>query len=309
VTAGASAAAPAARPIRWRQIGVFVLLSVVWGSTWLIIRDQLGTVAPGWSVTYRFVLATAAMFALAAVRGEALGLDRSGHWMALAIGPAQFAINFQLVYRAEAHLTSGVVAVLFALLFVPNALLGRAFLGQRLTRGFLAGSAIALAGIAMLLLHEARIAPAEGKVALGVALTLVAVLTVSVANVLQGAPAARKQSVFTLTAWAMLWGAVANAALAWLAAGPPTFDPRPGYVAGFAYLAIVGSVVTFPLYFALIRDWGAGRAGYVNVVVPLVAMLLSTLFEGYRWTLLAAGGGALALAGLAIAINARSPSR
>lgn len=286
----------------------FLLTSLIWGSTWLVIRDQLGTVPPGWSVAYRFILAAAAMFALTALRREPLTLDRTGHLFALAIGPAQFAINFQFVYRAEAHLTSGVVAVLFALLFVPNALLARAFLAQRISPQFLLGSAIAIAGIALLLLHEMAATPEAGKVLLGVGLTLCGVFSVSFANVAQAAPGARRQPVFTLTAWAMLWGAVANVILALVLAGPPVFDVRPSYTAGFTYLALVGSVVTFPLYFTLIRELGAGRAGYVNVLIPIVAMALSTLFEGYRWTTLATAGAVVTVAGLLIAVSARKPS-
>ena len=92
---------------------------------------------------------------------------------------------------------------------------------------------------------------------------------------------------------------------AWVTAGPPQWEPRLGYFAGIAYLALIGSVATFPLYFNLIRELGPGRAAYNGVAVPVVAMGLSTLFEGYRWTLLAAGGGALALAGLIVALRAR----
>ena len=83
------------------------------------------------------------------------------------------------------------------------------------------------------------------------------------------------------------------------------FDPRPSYLGGIVYLALAGSVVTFPLYFQLIRDWGAGRAAYNGVAVPVVAMALSTLFEGYRWGALAIGGAVLAMAGLLIALSGR----
>ena len=150
--------APVPHAPRWRPRVVvpFVLLSLIWGSTWLVIRDQLGTVPPGWSVTWRFALATLAMFALARWRGNPLRLDRHGQLMAFLIGAPQFALNFQLVYRAEQHLTSGVVAIIFTLLFAYNAVLSWVFLGRRLEARFLAGSAIAIVGIALLLLNETR---------------------------------------------------------------------------------------------------------------------------------------------------------
>ena len=287
----------------------FALVTLIWGSTWLVIRDQVGSVPPGWSVVWRFVLAGAAMFALAAARGEALRPTRAMGPLIVAMGLFQFSANFQFVYAAERYLTSGIVAVMFAFLMVPNALLGRIFVGQPVGRGFLAGSAVALAGVGLLLLHEYRIAPLDGKVGLGVLLTIGGILGASIANVVQASEAARRAPMLTVLAWAMLFGAAFDAVLSWLLYGPPRFEPRWGYVAGIAYLALFGSVVTFPLYFNLVRALGPGRAAYNSVLVPIIAMLLSTLFEGYRWTALAVVGSAVALTGLVIALRARSPSR
>ena len=292
-----------------RNVAGFLLVTVIWGSTWLVIKDQVGTVAPGWSVTWRFALGACAMFAFAAWRKEPLTLNREGMKLAAIVGLTQFMLNFQFVYSAEVHMTSGIVAVIYALLLVPNALLGRIFLKQPITIGFVIGSAIAIVGIAMLLVHEYRMAPPEGQVALGIGLTLCGIAAASVANVLQASQAARQQPMLALLAWGMLVGSIGDAAFAWASAGPPQFDLRAGYVGGIFYLAVIGSVVTFPIYFRLIRDLGPGRAAYNGVLVPIVAMLLSTLFEGYRWSLLAAGGGVLALAGLIVALSARNPSR
>jgi drug/metabolite transporter (DMT)-like permease len=287
----------------------FALVTLIWGSTWFVIRDQLGSVPPGWSVVWRFVLAGGAMLALAAMRGAPLKPTRAMMPVVAGMALFQFVANFQFVYAAEQHLTSGIVAVLFAFLVVPNALLGRVFVGQPVSRGFLAGSAVALAGVALLLLHEYRVAPPGGKVLLGVALTLGGILGASIANVIQASRTAREQPMLTMLAWAMLLGAALDAAISAALYGPPQFEPRWSYAAGIAYLALMGSVVTFPLYFGLVRALGPGRAAYNSVLVPIVAMLLSTLFEGYRWTALAVAGSAVALAGLVIALRARSPSR
>src|SRR5205085_6096863 len=110
-------------------------------------------------------------------------------------GLFQFCLNFNFVYRAESHLTSGIVAVLFGLLMLPNAALARIFLGQAITRRFLLGSAIGLGGIALLLVNEARHAPAGGAVALGVELALGGLLLASDANVMQATVRARRQSL------------------------------------------------------------------------------------------------------------------
>jgi drug/metabolite transporter (DMT)-like permease len=84
---------------------------------------------------------------------------------------------------------------------------------------------------------------------------------------------------------------------------------RPAYLGGVLYLSIIGTVVTFPLYFRLIRDIGPGKAAYTGVVIPVVAMLLSTIFEGYAWSTLALVGSALAMLGLVVAMQAPKPDR
>ena len=164
---------------------------------------------------------------------------------------------------------------------------------------------IAMAGIALLMLHEFRIAPVGGSVLLGLILTFAAILCASIANVLQSGQTAREQSVVVLLAWAMLIGAVSNAAYAWATQGPPVIDWSARYLLGVGYLGLVGSVLTFPLYSILLRDWGPGRAAYNGVLIPVVAMALSTLFEGYHWTALALGGALVVVAGLLVALSGR----
>lgn len=298
-----------ARFWQWSVAGPFILVALIWGSTWLVIKDQVGSVPPSWSVTWRFIVAAIGMAVLALVRRESLRIDRAGLRIAALVGLTQFAMNFQFVYRAEQHLTSGIVAVLFALLLVPNALLAWVWLKQPVTRGFAVGSAIAGAGIALLLLHEYRMAPPEGKVIVGIALTTAALFSASTANVLQSSNGARRQPMVPLLTWAMVMGATLDGLFAWAIEGPPQFDTRPGYILGVLYLGLIGSVVTFPLYFRLLQRLGAGRGAYNGVLVPVIAMVLSTLFEGYRWSLLAAAGSALAMVGLVLALRARKPSR
>ena len=288
---------------RTRSIAAFILVTLIWGSTWSVIKDQISVVPAQWSVTWRFALAALGMALLARWRGENLRLGPGGYRFAAALGLLQFCMNFQFVYQAQHHLTSGVVAVLFALLMVPNAVFARTFLGTQVSERFIAGGAVAIAGIALLLAHEYEVAPPEGSVLLGVALAVCALLCASGANVLQASKTAQAQPMLSLIAWAMIFGTLFDATLAFAMTGPPLFDPRPEYWWGIAYLGILGSVVTFPLYFALIRDWGPGPAAYNGVAVPVVAMGWSTLLEGYQWTTLAVGGAVLAMIGLLIALS------
>ncbi|GAM04041.1 DMT family transporter [Novosphingobium sp. MBES04] len=286
----------------------FLLVSLIWGSTWWVITGQIDAAPAGWSVAWRFLLATPAMFVVAAAMKRPLRIGRAGHVLAMLVGITQFCGNYNFVYSAEMYLTSGIVAVMIALMLVPNALLARVLLGQPITRRFLVGSGIAIAGIGLLLLHEAREAPLAGSVWLGVVLALAAMLCASVSNVIQANETGRKLAMVSLLAWAMLYGTLADIVVAWLRDGPPVIPTAPRYWLGTAYLAVFGSVVTFPLYYTLIRKLGAGRAAYNGVAVVVIAMLLSTVFEGYRWSLLAGTGAGLATLGLIVALSARKPA-
>jgi drug/metabolite transporter (DMT)-like permease len=300
-------------PPRALQLAVlvpFTLVTLIWGSTWLVIRDQVSVVPASWSVAYRFLLAGLTMLVLAVIRRERLLLDMRGWSFAAVLGLSQFCLNYDFVYRAEEHLTSGLVAAMFALLLLPNALLGWAFLGHRLTRQFLIGSGVAMAGVALLLVHEVRADPHGAREAwTGIGFSLAAILAASSANVLQATKTAKAYPMVAMLAVAMLIGAVLDAGAAFILSGPPTIELRPAYFLGIVYLGVVGSAVAFTLYFNLLRLIGPAKAAYTSVITPAIAMLLSTLFEGYRWTPLAAGGGVLTLAGLIIALRARRPAR
>lgn len=288
----------------------FAAVTLIWGSTWIVITGQLGTVPPTWSVTYRFVIAGVAMLLWAAITRQPLRLDARGVGFAALMGAFQFALNFNFVYRAEMHVTSGLVAVVFALLLVPNAVLARIFLGQKLGRQLVIGSLIAMAGVALLFLHEIRRDPAaSGEVYLGIGLTLFGVLSASIANVMQATDTAKRYPMATMLGWAMLLGAAMDGTFAWITTGPPVFDTRLTYVAGVLYLGLLGSAVSFPLYFNVLRTIGPAKAAYSSVIIPVLAMLLSTVFEGYRWSWLAAAGALLAGAGLVLALRARRPNR
>ena len=282
----------------------FIIFTAIWGSTWIVIRDQLGTVPPQWSVADRFIIAAAAMAAFAAWRGESLKLRRDLAVAAAFLGLTQFCINFNVVYLAERHITSGVVATVFALLLIPSSLLGWAFLGQRPTRRFSWFSLVAIAGITMLFVHELRENSARSdQIIVGIGLTLIGMVAASAANVFQARPKVRRFPLFSLIAWSMAAGALIDIAFAIAMAGPPVLDSRPGYWFGLLYLALPASVVTFSLYYPVVRKIGPAKAAYSSVLVPIIAMGFSTVIEDYSWTPLTIAGAVLALGGMLGALS------
>jgi drug/metabolite transporter (DMT)-like permease len=305
----ASTAAPATTGFTPRAWGAFIGCTLIWGCTWFVIRTQLGEIPASWSVTWRFVLGASVMFALCVVRRKSLRLTAAQHGFALLVAVSQFVLNFNLVYRSEQYLTSGLVSLTFAFLLVSNTLLAAVFLGARVTRRFLMGSAIGLAGIGLLFAPDLARPGGDGfggAMGLGLALAFGGVLSASIANVLQASNFGRAMPLEAGIAWAMAWGALLDGVLAWTVAGPPVISFDPVYLAGLAYLGIVASAVAFSLYYVLIRTVGPGPAAWNGVAVPVVAMTLSTLLEGWQWTGTAVAGVALALVGLAIALTGKA---
>lgn len=294
-----------AGPLATRTIAQFVIVTLIWGSTWLVIKTQLGVVPPSWSVSYRFAVAGVGMLLYCLLTGKSLRLGPKGHGFAAVLALFQFVLNFNFVYRAEQHVTSGLVAVAFALLVVPNAALGWMFLRQRITGRFALGSALGITGVGMLFWHELSVPGGNGAVELGLLLTTLGILCASVGNVMQATQLGRRLPLHGTLGMALSYAALMNAAVACALSGPPVFDPRPAYVAGVVYLGIIASAVAFNLYFDMIRAMGPARAAYSSVLIPLIAMLLSTIFESYRWTALAVAGSVLALSGLVLALGAK----
>ncbi|MEY2928242.1 MAG: hypothetical protein RL367_2719, partial [Pseudomonadota bacterium] len=246
---------------------------------------------------------------VARASGASLKVSRTSLGFVALFGIAQFVCNFNFVYRAEQHITSGLVATVFALLFVPNAVFARIFLGQRTAMQFWLGSVVAIGGLSLLFLNEVHgDVSSRTQTLTGIGLTLIGVLSASTANVMQASTRARALPMPTMLGWGMVCGATIDGIFAWSIAGPPVFDMRPAYLAGLAYLAIVASALAFSLYFGTVRQIGPAKAAYSSVVIPIIAMLISTFAEGYRWTSLAAGGAALAMVGAIVALSAPRPS-
>ena len=286
----------------------FAIFTLIWGSTWIVIRGQLGTVAPQWSVAYRFVIATIAMALVARWKGESLRLGPKALLPASVLGFCQFCVNFNAVYLAERHITSGVVATVFALLLIPASLMAWAFLGQRPTQRFAWSSLIAVAGVMLLFAHELRgHAASSAQVTSGIALTFVGMLGASFANVLQARPEVRRFPLFAMLAWSMAAGAVIDAVVAFALAGAPTIETSATYWAGLLYLALAASTLNFSLYYPVVRKIGPGKAAYSSVLVPIIAMGFSTWLENYRWTSLTIAGAILALGGMVAALTRGKP--
>jgi drug/metabolite transporter (DMT)-like permease len=284
---------------------LFLIPSLIWGSTWLAIKFQLGTVAPELSVVYRFGLASLVLFGWCALRGTSLRFDRRTHAKFALIGGLTYALNYVLVYASEQYLTSGLIAVIYVLIVFWSMLGARVLFRQLLPARVLFGAVVGMLGVLLVFWPElARVSSAPTEL-WGAALAVGGTLAASAGALWSQRVYAGKVPVTASTAWAMGYATLAVAAYCWLRAIPLRFEVSFRYIASLAYLALFGSVVAFVCYLNLLRRIGAGRAGYTAAVIPILAMLTSTVFEGYRWSLPALAGMALVAFGNVLVLRRR----
>lgn len=282
---------------------LYVSAVLIWGSTWYAIEFQLGIVDPSVSVAYRFALAGALMLGWLVLRRQRL-LPPIGAVPAIAaMGLFNFSLNYLLVYLATGMLPSGLVAVAGSTFSLMNVLNARMFLGQPLRLPVVAGGIIGVIGVLLLFWPEIEMNGWVTGSALGLVLVMTSSYFASLGNMAQARTRKAEVPLVLATAWGMVAGAVLMVAVSLVRGVPFAFDASAGYVVSLVYLALFGSVAAFLSYFTLMGRIGADRAGYVAVMVPIVALVISTLFEGYRWTgigvlglFLAVGGNILVMA-------------
>ena len=276
---------------------LYAAVVLIWGSTWAAIPYQLGTVAAELSVSYRFGLAAVALYAYAYLSHRPLRLPANAFPLLFVQGALLFCINYFFVYYGTAHLTSGIVAVLFSAILILNALLERLFFGRTIDTRFWLAAAVGITGIALIFSSEISAFSITDESVLGGLLVLCGTLIASLGNMAAVANTRQGLPVVAVNAHAMAFASVLALLIALALGRPIDFLLQPGYVLSLLYLAIFGSAVAFGCYLALLRLIGAARAAYSSVLFPVVALLISTLIEDYRWTIPAAIGMLLTLAG------------
>ncbi|HMG51224.1 MAG TPA: DMT family transporter [Inquilinus sp.] len=285
---------------------LYLLVVLIWGTTWIAIHYQIGPVAVELSILYRFALATVVMFALLLVTRRFERLRARDHLVCLGQGLALFSGNFLLIYHASAWVPSGLVAVAFSTGSIWTAVFSWVALGQKLSPRVIAGGLVGLAGLWLLFgIDPARL---DLDMLYGLGLALAGTMGFACGNVFAVIHRRRGLTPWTTTAWGMLYGTLILVAVVLAEGQPWRFDPAPAYVGALLYLAIPGSVIAFLAYLTLVGRIGADKAAYSTVLFPLVALNASALFEGYVWTAAAVAGVALVLLGNLL-VFARLPGR
>ena len=276
---------------------LYLLTVLIWGTTWIALKLQLGVVPIPWSIAYRFWLAVAVLLAWLAWRRQ-WRLPPRGAWPLLVCqGLCLFCLNFMCFLHASRWLPSGLIAVCFSTAPLWNALNGRLFQKKALRPQALAGGVLGLAGLLLLFGTEVLRDLGRVETLLGLGLAMAGTFCFSLGNLLSGALQRQGLRPVQTNTWAMAVGATLLSGYALASGAPLLFDPSPTYLGALLYLAIPGSVIGFTAYLTLVGRLGADKAAYCTVLFPLVALNISAWVEGYHWTAGAVLGLALVLAG------------
>ncbi len=284
---------------------LFAAATAIWGTTWIAITFQLGRAPPEVSVALRFAIASALLLGWCRLRGHSLRLPPRVHVELALLGLTMFCVSYLAVYRAETHLVSGLVAVGYSASPLVNAAVSRAAMGTPVTRGVLGGGLLGVLGIALVFWPELRHVQAGGGVVVGAALVAVAVLASAVGNVFATRASRLGVNVWQKMAIGMAWGAGGSALAALVRGEGFHVSPTPAYVASLLYLSVLGSILAFAAYLTLLERVGHARAGYVGVMTPGVALVLSGIFEGLAWGPSTVAGIAVVVAGNLVVLRVR----
>jgi drug/metabolite transporter (DMT)-like permease len=276
---------------------LYSLTVVIWGSTWIGIKFQLGVVDPMASVAHRFLLSALLIWLFLLLRRQPLRLPLRDHPFLLLQGLCLFCVNYYFVYHAELVLTSGLVAVVFSSLMMFNVINGALFMGSQIHASVVLGGVIGLLGMAAVFWPELDALDISDKNFVALLYCLAGTALASFGNIIAARNRKHEIPVLVTNTWAMAYGALAMYLAAIVSGVSITIDWSASYILSLLYLSIFGSVIAFWAYLTLIGRIGADRAGYANLVYPLVALLISTLMEAYQWTLPALLGLATVMIG------------
>jgi drug/metabolite transporter (DMT)-like permease len=279
---------------------------LIWGSTWLAIKFQLGVVDPLVSVVYRFFLASVMLIVFCRVRKLNLKYRVSQHLYMALQGFLLFGINYWLVYLAELHLPSGLVAVIFSTLIFMNIFNSALFLKSSIRPIVVLGALMGFLGIGLVFKQELLSVSLSSNNLMALVLTLFGAFLASLGNITSAHNQKNNLPVLQTNAFGMLYGAISMLIITLMVGKPFEFDVSFAYISSLVYLTIFGSIIAFSSYLTLLGRIGADKSGYVALVIPVFALVLSTIFENYRWSTFALLGVSFILLGNVLVLRIKN---
>jgi drug/metabolite transporter (DMT)-like permease len=276
---------------------LYGLVVVIWGTTWIAIFLQQGPVSAPVSIFWRFAVASVTMLAILLATRRLRPLALRDHLFCVLQGCCVFCFNFWCFYTAAAHINTGLESVIFSMAVLFNAINGFIFFRQQPPARFWLAAALGLVGIITLFWEDLLSNGLNASLLWGIGLSALGTYGFSLGNMLSMRHQRRGLETLTTNSWAMLYGTLVMGAIALVRGDDFTPQWTLSYMGALLYLALFGSVIAFGAYFTLVGRIGAGKAAYSTLLFPLVALTISTFYEGYVWHSNAVIGLALILVG------------
>lgn len=287
---------------------LYLATIMIWGSTWLPMKLQVTYVKPEISVIYRLLIASVILFGWSWARKMSFRYTVKDHLFMALFGLLLFGINLTLLYAGSAYLTSGLEAIVFSTIVIMNMINGFIFLKRKPELKVIIGACIGLVGLCMIFWNEVVSFDIKTDVSIGLAICLVATFCASLGNIISVRNQKAGLSVVHANAFGMLYAAIFLVVYVLIRQESFSFSLSFTYIASLVYLALFGSVFAYGFYLTLLTRVGPERAAYANLIFPIVALLISTIFENYEWTARVAIGIGMILFGNAFILIKKSAS-
>lgn len=286
-----------------KQYILFTIPALIWGSTWYVIKFQLGEVDPLLSVAYRFILAGLILISFCIVTKRTLKFSPKEHFLTFLLGLSLFGINYWFVYESETILTSGVVAVIFSLIIFFNIFFNAVLLKGKVKPDVIVAAILGVSGTFLLFKEELGTFSLNNKDSFVFLLCLGGLVTASLGNILSAYKQKKKIPVIQSNAFGMLYGGISMFILVLILDKPVVFENSINYILSLIYLAVFGSVIAFSTYLKLLGEIGPDRSIYIALITPAIAMGISTIFEDFHWNAFAILGIVLLFSGNILALR------
>ena len=262
---------------------LYMITVLIWGSTWIAINYQLGDVPPEASIIYRFGLAALILFAYCRFKNLSLTFNIKQHVQFILFGLTLFGCNYYFIYSAQQYINSALTSIAFSMIMFFNVINARIWFKTKITQQTYIGAILGLIGIIVLFWPQINDTELGKETLLGLSLCLIGTLLASTGNMVSMKNKLMNLPMVQANTWGMFYGTLIMTAVLIAQGKSFSFSYTLPYISSLLYLSIFGSIIAFASYLTLLNNMGAHKASYTSVMFPAVAVVISTLVEGFSW--------------------------
>lgn len=269
-----------------RNIVLFTICSLIWGTTWFVIKFQIDSTSPVVGVFYRYLLASVIMFAINIIFiKKTLRYPWANHRFFILQGFFNFCLNYILTYISEKYINSGLVALTFTTLIYFNMFGMKVIFKKSVSKNVFIGALLGFVGIVTLFWREISSFDAQTFTIYGIAIGIIATFCASIGNMFAYQNHRLKIPVMTFNAYGMLYGAGFSLIIGLVMNENFTLPMTSSFLFSLSYLSLFGTVIAFWAYQTLVGTIGADRAAYTSIISPVIAIIISAFFENINFSI------------------------